>query len=367
MPIKGITDVKSVSLRSGNAVIAKLKKGAPKIEGQRPKDLTYFRIAFADGYQHLLPVFEARYGKQPDQIPGVLLLGSEIDQVFETWLEQWNGSTLVHRCTGSTGEDRGVQESFYNTETGQREKGIACIQPKCKCRKIGRLAFRLPLFQIQTGELGYFLIETTSAWDVISIFNRLLSIQAESRIPINQIPLMISRRKRQITMPDSENPGKRKKTTKSLIDLRISPDFVMEYMKSLMSQNSKMLGEGENEPLVLNSGVDDIPETDPETGEIIESAQDYDSDEEARAAYQHDERQEVVSDGGDRIDTDKKRTAFLKDVSERGIKSVQAVKALVEAGWGDDRGSVRWKDLSSDQAMSILFPSEIAEGEEAQF
>ena len=256
MPIKGRTDKQSLTSTVGRR-LGKLYKGGKKrkhtkkdgteieIAGQ---DLKHFRVEFDPAFEHLLAEpFVAIYGKEPTVITPVYMAAHEPEDAFETWFEQYAGSTLLRRC------DSEYQVLHYNETNGiwGRAK-IGClgdtIGEGCgKCRQRGKL--KIVLFDLvhETGVWGYFQVETSSGNDIDRIANE-LNMWAVQSGGLTGIPFRLWRADHQTTRPNPDKQtGKvgRAKATYSLLNLQPIGDFItgkylpeMQKLPALVSDDT---------------------------------------------------------------------------------------------------------------------------------
>lgn len=229
MPIKRLTDSNAGSM----PCLGRLRKGDIKQEGSdRPgKDLTHFRIDFAEPYAHLLPVWESLYTSKPERFEGIYLLGETVQSVFPSWMEEYNASgVLLRRCDGET-----QVRHFDPTEGRHSDSPVKCATPACKCTEYGRLKLIFQDFMIAAGVVGYIGLVLGSYNEIKETHEYLSGLQNMTGAPLNSIPFIIGRAPRKISVP-TKDPGKRIKTTKSLVYLYAAPDKMTELMMSKHAQ-----------------------------------------------------------------------------------------------------------------------------------
>lgn len=236
MSIKGLTDRDpEEALHLGYPKIATLYKGDPKIDPKRPgKDRDTFRIEFRPTYNtpEIRAAWDKLYrpdGKDPVRLDWVFLFGYTPEQVFPTWLEEWTKTVMLHRCDGET------QQRHYVKATGKySDAAVPCActgKDKPSCQRVGRLNLWLPLLMRETGVKGYLSIATHSINDLVRIDSTVKALFREYG-DISEIPLQFGREPDQISTPMN---GERATTTKSLLYLRVMPDFVKKEIEGQTS------------------------------------------------------------------------------------------------------------------------------------
>lgn len=241
MPIDKFAIEKSQA-GSGLPRLGKLHKGAEKTQRRRDdgkvveqvgRDLTYFRMAFAEGYEHLSADFAQMYGTEPTSFP-VMFNGDTVHDVLDAWYEEWDGAgTMFHRCTGTH------QVVSYNLKTGYYDdKPQACIMPACRCKEVARLELIFPDFIAHTGEMGTITLETHSEADIRTLIARLSSFQANYGT-LRGVPMILFRAPKEVSAPKVEKGGKRTgervKVRRAMIDIKIDPQFAKERLMGALT------------------------------------------------------------------------------------------------------------------------------------
>lgn len=224
MPIKGLTDVHQFG--AGLPRLGTLYKGDEKPEtGNRPgKDLKHFRFEPEPQFEYLAPLWEELYEKQPTEFSPVFLFGNTADEAFETWLEEWSATGLQHRCDGE------MQTRWYDRSIGEYSVArIACETPQCQCKRTGRLRLVFPDFVETAGVMGYVAMTTHSIHDILTLHRYLADI-ARMYGKLEGVPFVFGRAAREVSAPKPNDPGKRIKTTKSLLYMHVLPDFTREQL-----------------------------------------------------------------------------------------------------------------------------------------
>lgn len=246
MPIKGLIETSDTSIRQGLPEIARAYKGEPKTDPRRPgKDLEYFRIEFNPQFEEFEEIFRAMYTDEdgvyePSLFERVHVAAETTDEAFDFWMEQWNSSmTLLHKCDGDT------QVRWFDTHKNMYSNGtMACAskpdntQPPCECTRVGRLALILTDFTAATGVFGYFLFQTHSINDIITLYQTLSMAEKLARKAgrsLMSVPFTFGRAIEQISAPTTdkqtgERTSKRIKVNKSLFYLHTDPEFTKQVL-----------------------------------------------------------------------------------------------------------------------------------------
>lgn len=212
--IKGITDRGASFPRIGE-----LRKGAEKTGNAPGKDLEYFRFTSDDA--GAVKAFEDAYGKEPRTIRCYLPY-KDVEANFGTFMEEWLAGGLVRRCDG---ENIQIERSAkgYNKEPHACKKE----QPGgCKCKQVGRLIVIVP----ELRRFAYVVALTTSIHDIIELHGNLTAAM-EIRGDLRGIPFILSRRPREISMPDKD--GKRVRREKWLLSIEPAPAWVQAQIEQL--------------------------------------------------------------------------------------------------------------------------------------
>ncbi len=252
MPIIGLTDQPRAFVELGQ-----LRKGAPKPKDQqRPgKDLTYFRATFEDSEEKAANMFQETYGDEPREI-NIRLPFNTVDENFDAWQEAYVRGGLIHRCNGE------YIQYEVNPQTGdvlvRRGLDTDGNEVKCDgsadCKPTGRLKVIIP----ELRRLAFMTVLTTSVWDILNISRQLEAIRHVNDEKLQNIPLILKRRPREISTP-SGTGGKRARREKWLLSIEADPDWVATRILALPAPD-------ETELLALPPGIRDI--TDDE--EIVE-------------------------------------------------------------------------------------------------
>lgn len=257
MPIKGITDRKTASfpqlgtLRKGGEKETRSKNG--KEYQTYGKDLQGFRFDTDD--PEALDAFTTHYGDEPRSVD-VYLPFETVDENFETSKEAWSASALQHRCDGET------CTRWLDKKTGKySSEPIPCPGG---CKEVGRLKVIIPALR----RMVYVVAETHSIHDLVNLTEQLTALHIV-RGSLRGIPMILSRRPREISTPRSE--GQRARVTKWLMSIEAAPSWV-ELQLSAMERQA--LPGAIREPLALPEPVQAIETQhgtmDAATGELVD-------------------------------------------------------------------------------------------------
>jgi len=183
MPIRGLTDRQSATPRFTR--LGKIKKG--EIRNDRPVDLDYFRfVAEGPEVAAITDAFETVYGGEPREIT-IYLPYKTVEENWQTWMEEWGKSGLIHRCDGEfmtqwiNGDKTYVRDPeqkqakpcpYASGEKERTDKNPGCTQ-------IGRLAAIVPELVI-AGFVGYVTVEIHSKNDLANINNSVLDAEGKA-------------------------------------------------------------------------------------------------------------------------------------------------------------------------------------------
>lgn len=281
MPIKGLMEFNDASLREGLPEIARAYKGDPKESNKPGRDLDYFRFEFNEQFADFKDIFVAMYSDddgvfEPDAFERVHVAAETAEAAFDFWWEQWNVTqTLLHKCDGEH-QVRWFDDRSKTYANGNK----ACAklpdntQPACECTRVGRLALILPEFTAQTGVFGYFLFQTHSINDIITIYQTLRMAENLARKAgksLMSVPFTFGRVQQKISAPhqaknkagEYERTGKRMVVNKSLFYLHTEPEYTKAVLLPALV-NAPALPEPKPQ---LSTGNEN-----PENGKIVKLA-----------------------------------------------------------------------------------------------
>lgn len=251
MPIYGLTDPESLRYGSGLPLIARLYKGGEKPEsGNKPgADLNYFRVEFEEQYTWLGEAWEALYGAKPVQFGRVFLAQNSLHEAFPTWKEEWNATTMLHRCDG-----RRQSRHYDASNSSYSSQPISCAatsNPACKCKPVGRLNLILPDLLEATGVMGFVSISTHSINDILTISSYLNDILSMAK-KLTGIPFVFGRAQESISVPKPNGkPGERLRVAKSLLYIQVDPDYTLAQLLPMLAQAQPLLSSGDG--MVINA------------------------------------------------------------------------------------------------------------------
>lgn len=304
MPIEGLTDRPPRLPRIGT-----LRKGAPKPEqGNKPgRDLDHFRFDSED--ELVEQMFLRAYGAQPKRME-VYLPGVGIDDVWDAWREEWHASGLVHRCNGRQcvlvrSEDGKTYQRWALGDSTAPACPCLADPKRIPCRPTGRLQVLLPGLQ----RAGVVVLITSSVHDIASLSQALLAYVRTFDAPLYQVPFVLSRREREISMPGEKGRVRR---VKSLVHLEPHPTWMAAKM--LAYQRGLEVGAGMDGVLALPSPVDVTSDAQP--SDESESESEAEDDDEPPFDEDADE-----AEGGEEPST---------------ARMPEPVKAGPNAGWADN-------------------------------
>jgi len=231
MPIIGTTDQASYDPTRSMQMVAKIKKGSPKIDGKWGNDLDHFRFDIQPQFMNYSEILVSLYGENPKRFDDVLFVAETPERAFDNWFEQYNTSqTLKVRCDGVT-----IHKYMPKGEFTHSYHHIPCINKPdtpCECKQIGRLSFILSDFSMRTGVYGYFMMETHSWHDLTSIFQALGGVHNQFG-SIRNMKWVLERVEKTVNSPKQDKNGKvtgRVKIQRSLVNLRPSEESIQKYI-----------------------------------------------------------------------------------------------------------------------------------------
>ena len=226
MAITGLTDRASVQPRFPR--LGKLRKGEKRTGRGPGKDLEYFRFTSDD--QRVEAAFTSAYGAQPDRLE-VYLPYKLADENFDTWMEEWTGGGMLHRCDGQIctiwqDDDGKYKHDPKPCPYASGKKTRTKTNPGCV--EVGRLSVML-LDLLQAGHVGYVVMETHSNHDLRNIMAVLLAVEESRPEGLQGVPFTLRRYKDKISTPSGDNGG-RARRDKWLVSLAPAPTWVESRM-----------------------------------------------------------------------------------------------------------------------------------------
>jgi hypothetical protein len=234
MPILGLTD-------RGMAfpMIGKIRKGAKKKENEnRPgEDLTYFRLDFDLNESASAELFKSIYGDQPQSINFHLPPSETLEDVASFWLEAYTAGRMVARSDGEiyhylidtknnnvlvqNGElvDQKGKTYPYNPKepSGYYTSQKTGKEMPIYCKPVGRIRIVIP----ELRRAAWLMFMTGSKYDCMNLSSEIATL-TQMPYRISSIPLILTRKPREISCPDAKT-GQKVRRTKWLVDIEINP------------------------------------------------------------------------------------------------------------------------------------------------
>src|SRR3990167_2885223 len=182
--------------------IGQIRKGEEKTRADQPgKDLTYFRVVFAEAEREAQRVFEQHYGSEP--------------ATLEVLVKDWRDADGKLRVF-----DPDAPVGHYMNQKGKRIPLYAT--------PAGRLKVILPIL----GRLAFFTVHTTSIWDIAEISGNLDALQwtnaqVTGNDSLSRILIDLYRKPKKISVPKGKGAGgERIRVEKWLLHLEANPEWV---------------------------------------------------------------------------------------------------------------------------------------------
>lgn len=304
MPIKGLTD-RGLAFPQ----IGVLRKGAPKDpSGNKPgQDLKYFRVVFDEAEKESAQNFLAAYGQQPARI-NIMFPFNDLDQIAQFWLEAYTAGRMVARSDGRT------FQYLVNTETGEvvvknglhvktgepvpykpdepvgwyKNQRTNKMEP-ILCKGVGRIRIVVP----ELHRFAYLLLMTTSVHDIANLSDQLQAIWEGSGHRIAGIPLILQRKPRMVSCPDTNDRTRRVRREKWLLSIEPNPDWVERRLEA-MNKSSFLFEQPRSAPRLNAPSINEqVPtmEPSPEWTDVPPS-EDFTEDEESFDGEFYEDRAE---------------------------------------------------------------------------
>lgn len=325
MPIKGLTD-RGLSFPE----IGQIRKGAKKTGNRPGEDLQYFRVEFDEREQKAADEFRRIYGDKPVAIR-VILPFNEIERMWDAWYEGYTAGRMVARADGEiftylldSKTNRLLVKNGIDIETGMPRPFIegnpvgyytsnGKEQP-IFAKPSGRLKVIIPELQ----RAVYLTVLTTSIHDIANISDQLRAFQTINGGQLAGIPLVLRRRPKSISTPNTD--GTRARRVKWLLSIEADP----EWVKARLTETKRLALPGNGLALpapegYLPDGTDMSElETDHDEGEIEEG--EYVETTEPDELRQAEVGYGITLPEAEAIVTQK--GSFLKDLTDAQIKFV---------------------------------------------
>lgn len=238
--------------------IGQIRKGEEKTRADQPgKDLTYFRVVFAEAEREAQRIFEQHYGSEPAKMQ-IWLPFPDRDRCWEAAYEAYTASEVKARAgicpLPEADPNLNYFEKLKDPETlevlvkdwrdadgklrvfdpdapvghymNQKGKRVALYATPA-----GRLKVILPIL----GRLAFFTVHTTSIWDIAEISGNLDALQwtnaqVTGNNSLSRILIDLYRRPKKISVPKASRTasagGERIRVEKWLLHLEANPEWV---------------------------------------------------------------------------------------------------------------------------------------------
>lgn len=301
MPIAGLTDRESANRRF--TPLGKIRKGMKDKQGNMI-DLSYFRfIAVSPEIQ---AAFEAIYGKEPQSIR-ILLPYRTMEENWDTSMEEWGKSGLIHRCNGifMTQWLQLPEKTYVRDPEMLQQKPCPYASGEKKrtkqtegCKRVGYLAVMIPEL-LAIGHLGYVTVETHSINDLANITSSILHAEDAAHSGgrprlLQGIEFIMRRVEENISVRWKGKDGEYRKTRQDRWMIRLDP--AQEWAQRMIEQarnealgllpaqtevvlDAEVVEEeiiSEPSPAVLPEPTEEVPETpEPEEDSMTETPTDF--------------------------------------------------------------------------------------------
>jgi hypothetical protein len=293
MPIKNLTDRQSATPRFTRLGI--IRKGEKVGEGRNIKlnDLDYFR--FKAESDNIARAFFDAYGEKPVLIRCYLPYQT-VEENWQTWMEEWGYSGLIHRCDGEImvqwlNGDKTYQRDYAQSRNlpcpyaaGEKER----TKKNPGCSEIGRLSIIIPEL-LEVGFFGYVTVRTTSKNDLANISNSLFEAENKAREfgrerGLQGIEFSLRRVYEQIGIRYQQKNGDYVKTRGDKWMIRLDPSQEWARRQLEIAQASALAlptppPSALPQPIIIDvehdtiSQLPEMPEFDDDTGEVFEQSE----------------------------------------------------------------------------------------------
>ena len=235
MPIRGLTRREDVTPRFTR--LGKLKKGEQRIEKGKTRliDLDHFRfVGEGPDAEMIERVFSDAYGPEPRQIR-VYLPYKTLDENWQTWMEEWGKSGLIHRCDGAYMVQWLNDDKSYTTDPEQLQRKPCPYAAGEKertndnpgCVQTGRLALIIPEL-LEAGFVGYVTLEIHSINDLANITASIMDAEGKAQAAMRAnglqgIEFTLRRQQEQIGVRYQARNGDTIKTQAAKWMIRLDP------------------------------------------------------------------------------------------------------------------------------------------------
>ncbi len=251
MPIHGITTGFTLP------IVGQLRKGEPKGQNRPGMDLDHFRFVPTDPDDtDLAPHLYRLLGTdEPKKVPFWLPFPT-VAECWETWMESYVQGGLVRRCDGETiimNRDE-AGDLKPNLKDGCKKVATGA----CSCKPVGRLKIIID----ELGRDAVVLVPTSSIHDIRAIDGSLKMLEKRATIwdtPLDQLPLILKRVPRMLSMSDGKGGRRRRKYHGLIIEVHpVLAAAIMQKRRSVfMDLAKRMLGEGRYTDVIHNEELSD--------------------------------------------------------------------------------------------------------------
>lgn len=259
MPIVRIeNEVESLPFGAGLNKFGNIRKGIRNETTGAMTDLRYFRSTFYPEYALLTEAFDELYGKQPEILAPLFLIGDTAIEAFDYWFEEHTKTKIIHQCDGE------IQSKHFDKIQGVTSfESTACAAKGdgCGCKPTARFHVILPEFCRLVSRIGFFTVHTTSIYDIMSLRRYLKDIETLNGGKVSGIPLILGRAEREISVPNTKKGvGERMRLKKSLLYLSPTEGYVSNVLLPAYTDRPYALANGESGKLDAETGeVYDTP------------------------------------------------------------------------------------------------------------
>ena len=275
MPIKGLTDQKSVQKRFDSLGV--IRKGIMHPDGKM-EDLDYFRFVPTKGpyADDLMRIWLQSYGEKPTNIE-VFLMYPTVEENWKTWMESYGKTGLKFRCDGEYWVQWRKDDLTFERDYDLHQRKIC---PYCSeeiertkadpgDKAVGYLSVMLVPF-FENAFTGMITVHTTSLNDLANISSALAATYEEAANHgknLKGIPFQLMRVPEMVQTRYKNRDGDyvKKAVEKYMLHLMPSPEWARQALAA--SRRQAML----SAPMPVLAEVDDNDELPVETieGEIV--------------------------------------------------------------------------------------------------
>ena len=273
MPIKGLTDTKSVQKRFDSLGV--IRKGIMHPDGKM-EDLDYFRFVPTKGpyADSLMEIWLDSYGDKPTNIE-VFLMYPTVEENWKTWMEAYGKTGLKFRCDGEYWVQWRKDDLTFERDYDLHQRKVCpyCSEEMERTKAdpgdkaVGYLSVMLVPF-FENAFTGMITVHTTSLNDLANISSALAATYEEAAnhgrnlkgIPFNlmRVPEMVQTRYK-----NRDGDYVKKAVEKYMLHLMPSPEWARQALAA--SRRQAML----SAPMPALSEVDDDLPTEIVEAEVV--------------------------------------------------------------------------------------------------